>query len=241
MELIKITEKLLLVRCKGNKLPECNIYAVLYSKGSFLIDCGNGFSAKEMIEKFREMKHPITHIFLTHCHFDHSLGAGIFKKEDVKIISHINTAIALKSEVFRVWYEHPERVKPVEVDIELKDEEEVHIEEMKIKAIYTPGHTSGSMSYLIEIEGKRCLFTGDLIAEEGELPWAGSIDFDMERVISSLEKVDKIDFDYLFGGHWYSLKEGKKWIEEGIEKGKRGKWKIDKSFKEYSVEELRND
>ena len=38
-----------------------------------------------------------------------------------------------------------------------------------LTALETPGHTDGSVSYLIDVDGKRFAFTGDLIYAEGQL------------------------------------------------------------------------
>ena len=33
----------------------------------------------------------------------------------------------------------------------------------------TPGHTDGSLSYLVEVDGKRVVFCGDAIYDEGQV------------------------------------------------------------------------
>jgi len=40
---------------------------------------------------------------------------------------------------------------------------------LRFEAIETPGHTDGSLSYLVEIGGKRVAFTGDLICGQGRI------------------------------------------------------------------------
>ena len=42
-------------------------------------------------------------------------------------------------------------------------------EGLRFEAIETPGHTDGSMTYLVEIDGKRVAFTGDLIYGPGQI------------------------------------------------------------------------
>ncbi len=39
----------------------------------------------------------------------------------------------------------------------------------EIKAIATPGHTAGSMSYEVNVDGKRVIFCGDCIYDEGQV------------------------------------------------------------------------
>ena len=38
-----------------------------------------------------------------------------------------------------------------------------------LTVLETPGHTDGSVTYLIDVDGKRFAFTGDLIYDEGQL------------------------------------------------------------------------
>ena len=39
----------------------------------------------------------------------------------------------------------------------------------KIRVLATPGHTDGSVSYLVEVDGQRVVFCGDAIYDEGQL------------------------------------------------------------------------
>jgi glyoxylase-like metal-dependent hydrolase (beta-lactamase superfamily II) len=200
----------------------CMVYLISSSQGFILIDCGEHITNQTIINNFKNAGNKkVTHLFLTHCHADHVLGAETFQKDGAKIFAHINTATAMEKKLEQVWYEHPELVKPVKVDIVLNEDNEIEIDNLKIKTIWTPGHTSGCMSYLIKINNKLCLFTGDLITPAGDLGWSGSVDFDKEEVINTLEKLNKINFDLMFGGHWYLM--DKKCIKEGITKGESGK------------------
>ena len=56
-----------------------------------------------------------------------------------------------------------ENSKSEVIDIKLKDEENVGIENINLKAIYTPGHTDCSYSYLM----KDRVFTGDTLLING--------------------------------------------------------------------------
>ena len=49
------------------------------------------------------------------------------------------------------------------VEIKVKDDEYIDLEDIKIKAIYTPGHTSDSYSFLM----KNHLFSGDTLLING--------------------------------------------------------------------------
>ena len=50
------------------------------------------------------------------------------------------------------------------IDVELTGNESIDFGGTRIKAMATPGHTPGSVCYLMERDGVRTLFTGDVIS-----------------------------------------------------------------------------
>lgn len=57
----------------------------------------------------------------------------------------------------------------VEVARTLRGGDVFEWEGLRIEALATPGHTDGSLTYLVEIDGRRVAFTGDLIYDAGRL------------------------------------------------------------------------
>jgi glyoxylase-like metal-dependent hydrolase (beta-lactamase superfamily II) len=57
----------------------------------------------------------------------------------------------------------------VEPDKELEPGEAFHWEGLEIQVVPTPGPTDGSVSYLVDIDGQKLAFTGDLIYGPGKL------------------------------------------------------------------------
>lgn len=85
----------------------------------------------------------IERIIHTHGHYDHVAGSEELKKRTgAKIIMH-------ELDAKRVDY----------VDIRLKDEKEIIVGDLKLRAIHTPGHTPGGIC--LYAEGQ--LFTGDTL------------------------------------------------------------------------------
>ena len=81
----------------------------------------------------------------THIHADHITGAS-----KLKDITKCSTIMG----------EHT----PAEtVEIKVKDDEYINLDNLKIKAMYTPGHTSDSYSFLMD----NCLFSGDTLLING--------------------------------------------------------------------------
>ena len=67
-----------------------------------------------------------------------------------------------------------------------------------IEIIPNPGHTPGSTAFLVEIAGKRCLFTGDSIWLRKDA-WSTAVlpTSDREAYLESLEMLRGIEFDLL--------------------------------------------
>ena len=55
--------------------------------------------------------------------------------------------------------------RPVDLSLSLKrpgDEAEITLDDLKVRAIFVPGHTFDSVIYAMELGGKRVVFTGDI-------------------------------------------------------------------------------
>ena len=105
----------------------------------------------EYINYLENLDLKLVKVIDTHIHADHVTGLNeLNKRTNCTRIMGENS----KSEV---------------IDIKLKDEEDVRIENINLKAIYTPGHTDCSYSYLM----KDRVFTGDTLL----INWTGRTDF----------------------------------------------------------------
>lgn len=139
---------------------QTNCYLLSSDNSAIVIDPGD---KSEKVEKFlmsaKSYGKSIL-ILLTHCHFDHiGAVAELKNKFDLKIAvgkeeadKICNDNINL-SELFGIKTEH------FKADILLSDGQIFKSGDLKIGCYFTPGHTEGSMSYLID--GK--LFSGDTL------------------------------------------------------------------------------
>ena len=92
-----------------------------------------------------ELNLELVKVIDTHIHADHVTGAG--KLRD-------------KTQCVTIMGEHT----PTDaVEIKVKDEEIIRLDQLKIKALYTPGHTSDSFSFLMD----NYLFSGDTLLING--------------------------------------------------------------------------
>ena len=118
----------------------------------------------------------------THHHRDQTSGAPRLERAGTKIAVPAAEA-ALFSDADAFWNSidavlyHRYNFRPgmftlresVPVDRALQDGDTIEWEGLRFEAIHTPGHTAGSISYIVEIGGKRIAFTGDLICGPGRI------------------------------------------------------------------------
>ncbi len=122
---------------------------------TYLISSGKGREAliidpvienvAEYISLLNELDLKLVKVIDTHIHADHITGAS--KLKDITKCSTIMGAHT-----------------PAEaVEIKVEDNEFINLDNLKIKAIYTPGHTSDSYSFLMN----NLLFSGDTLLING--------------------------------------------------------------------------
>lgn len=118
-------------------------------------------SAKAVI-KFLRSKELILHFILeTHAHADHLSGSQIIKKEYPNAQIVIGENITKVQKVFKGFFDMPENFKTdgSQFDRLLKDGEEFEAGAIKIKTLFTPGHTPACASYYIDGN----VFVGDAL------------------------------------------------------------------------------
>lgn len=135
---------------------------VVYNENTlngFIIDPAYG--TDKIIDFIKEKDINLKYIFITHCHYDHienmeelreklSLKLVCGDKADINITdSDINLSFA------GLGYE----ISAKKSDVILKDGENINIDGMTVKCIYTPGHTNCSVCYLTDNH----MFCGDTL------------------------------------------------------------------------------
>lgn len=163
-----------------------NCYILKFDFGEFIIDPGDG--AFPWIKE--NVKNPKA-ILNTHGHFDH-----IYDDEKLKDLYKIPIYLPQKDEILIKNDPFKMIKKPFLVDYLIKENEEISINNIKIKFHHFPGHTPGCSA--IEIEDK--LWTGDFIFK-GQI---GNYTFpfgDKIAMKNSLEKILTFKNMEIFPGH----------------------------------------
>ena len=138
------------------------------------------------IKVLNELDLKLVKVIDTHIHADHVTGATKLKKA---------------TNCLTIMGEHT----PADaVEIKVKDEEIIKIDQLEIKAIYTPGHTSDSYSFLMQ----KFLFSGDTLLING----TGRTDFQngssKDAYDSIFNRLLKLPSDtILYPGHDYNGKK----------------------------------
>ena len=146
------------------------------------------------IDLLKELDLKLVKVIDTHIHADHITGASKLKQT-----TNCSTIMG-------------EHSPANTVEIKVKDEEIIDIDQLKIKAIYTPGHTSDSYSFLMN----NYLFSGDtlLINATGRTDFQNGNSKDAyDSIFNRLLKLPEDTL--LYPGHDYN---GKKFSTIGNEK-----------------------
>ena len=134
------------------------------------------------IKLLNDLELKLVKVIDTHIHADHITGAT-----KLKDLTKCSTIMG----------EHT----PAEtVEIKVKDEEFINLDDLRIKAIYTPGHTSDSFSFLMD----DYLFSGDTLLING----TGRTDFQNGNAKDSYDSIfNKLlklpDETFLYPAHDY--------------------------------------
>jgi glyoxylase-like metal-dependent hydrolase (beta-lactamase superfamily II) len=148
-------------------------YAIETPEGLVLVDSGLESDASLLKSQLKTLEldwKQVRAVLITHAHLDHSGGAEHLRVEaGAKIYAGQGDAGVLKAggphDAFFSAFALPGgRLHPTKVDVELKGGELMAFGDVRIRALATPGHTPGSMCYLLERADRRILFSGDVIS-----------------------------------------------------------------------------
>ncbi len=178
-------------------LLSTNTYIVSDKNTAIIIDpAGNS----DALIKHLEGLNPAA-VLLTHGHFDHIGGAeAISTHFDIPVYicekDEEMLTDSIKNGSFPLLYRHITVNSPM---VRLIDgDSELFIRDMHIKALHTPGHTRGSLSYLIE----GSLFSGDLVFYGGSYGRTDLHGGDMKALINSIRSLKALpETTLVYTGH----------------------------------------
>ena len=138
------------------KTGTVNFY--IYKNDYDIICIDSGFGKNIILRELTSLglsPDSITHLFLTHSDIDHISGAQLFQNAKIYLSADEEQMITReKARMFGRIY-NPKIKGMYNL---LDDNNEVDVGSIKVRVIATPGHTPGSMSYLVN---ESVLFVGD--------------------------------------------------------------------------------
>jgi len=155
-----------------------NIGIVRAGDKALLIDCGNA-SVMNVLPDLGI--NSVDRIIFTHHHRDQACGAHLFAAHGARISvpaaerDYFDKVSVYWNDPKHRWglYSlHPHHLmlaESVRVDATLAGGDLLNWGPAKIRVLATPGHTDGSVSYLVEVDGKKVIFSGDVIYDHGRL------------------------------------------------------------------------
>ena len=139
----------------------------------------------------------IAAVFLTHADSDHTGGLPLFQNAAVYLSNEEEQMVDGRKARFAFF-----KNKLARKHVLLNDNETVEVDSVKVTAILTPGHTPGSMCYLVN---GRLLFTGDSMSlKSGRADiFSRTINMDNDAQRESLKKLARLTgVKYVFTAHF---------------------------------------
>jgi len=147
----------------------CFIIGCEETKEGMVIDPGDDVDRIEKVVERQDLN--IKKIFLTHGHIDHVRGcAELYKKTKAEILMHqedvgLYESLSEQAGLFGLNI-NAHASKPTKL---VKEGDIVQIGKIRGRVLYTPGHSPGSVTLVVDSQGKgpTVLFVGDLLFMNG--------------------------------------------------------------------------
>jgi len=176
-----------------------NMYLIKDEERYIAIDAGNDIEViKAGFKKLKINPDKVSTVLLTHTDFDHVAAIELFKNANIYFSKQEEQLINGKTSRF---YVTGNKINTKDYQL-IEDGQVLNIGNTKIQGILIPGHTPGSMCYLIN---NKYLFIGDVLSlKNGKMDRFNEIfNMDTETAVKSMEKLTNIpDVKYIFTAHY---------------------------------------
>ncbi len=163
---------------------QTNCYIIFVgSDNAIVVDPGGSFVAIDTVLRNNGIKN--VSVLITHAHFDHILAVKeLSDKYGAYIVIGKDDADSLNSENNLAEVMGLENLPEIRVDKTVEDGEKFELYNIPIRVIATPGHTKGSVCYIIDDN----IFSGDTLFREsyGRTDFSSGSYSDMKKSLSKL-------------------------------------------------------
>ncbi|MBE5737987.1 MAG: MBL fold metallo-hydrolase [Clostridiales bacterium] len=161
---------------------------------AIVIDGGENYKKVKQTET--DFGFTIKAVLLTHAHFDHAGNAKKLQDDGAKVyISKLDAPKLLNED--NLSGDFGRKFDYLTADFTFEDGDLLDVCGIKIKVIATPGHTDGSVCFVVD----NAIFTGDTLFDGS----VGRTDFktgNRQDMINSIKKLFNLDGDYsVYPGH----------------------------------------
>lgn len=198
-----------------------NVYLLVRPEGLVLVDTGLPGNAGPVLDYLRALghgPHDVAAVLLTHAHLDHAGSAAALRERTrARVALHCGDTVGRDGArlvrpvldgtagAVSLLLSRLSRYPASPVDMLVEDGREVV---PGVVALHTPGHTPGSVCYLVPERG--LLLTGDMILNNGDhlsrpLPYGGA---DVAQYEASLRRLASLGVERALFGHGPPLREG---------------------------------
>lgn len=191
-----------------------NVYGIDFpqEKQLVLIDCGLDGGDLAVMDRTRAIwqltDRKVSHVFVTHAHFDHAGNASWFEAHGARILAGADGKSLLSGDEHTIDFAY-QRPFPVCRKVTIL-EDGVCVElapGYRMICHETPGHTAGSVCYELRCRERRIWFTGDFV-QTGEQPDQVRLgikvdsSYSYEQYLLSMRKMKDVESDGVLPGHY---------------------------------------
>ena len=176
-----------------------NLFLIKHNGSYIAIDAGNDLKNIAVeLKKVDINPEKVVAVILTHTDKDHVSGLKLFKNAQIYISkAEIPMLTGEKKKIFFI-------TNSIGTDkyLTFDDQQTITINDLKIKGFLTPGHTCGSISYLVD---DKYLFVGDAMSlKNGKIgKFNKFFNMDNELALKSIANITNIpDAKYIFTAHY---------------------------------------
>ena len=233
---VRLTERISLVGGGATGLGishtlDPNVYLLSGGEELALVDAGAGPGEARILENVRSLGYDperIEHIFLTHAHADHAGGAASLSEkvgaqvylselEREALENADEEALGLSIARRNGFYPDDYRLNPCKVDVPLGGDEKLRCGDLELAVMPTPGHSAGSVCFLVRVEEELALFAGDTVFAGGRISLIVAPGSDLLVLQESVTRLGGLGVASLLPGHGiFPLEGAQEHIDQAI-------------------------
>lgn len=233
---MRLTRSLCVVggHCVGlSDTQDCIIYVVAAPEGLIMVDAGGGRDTDAIFRAMAEEgldERQLRVLLLTHCHADHAAGAAAIRERtgcEVAISeksAHLlenGTEIDVRLDLAKAMRIHPPDLvwANCRVDIRLSDGQLLDILGITVHVFEVAGHSEDSCCFVMEVDGRKCLFAGDVIQYGGVIGLLNYPGSTLDGYRRDLPKLRGLGIEALLPAHsLFTMRNGQHHIDSAIER-----------------------